>query len=66
MFENVDGRTPDAGVIGILMAHRGAFYLKAPTKTHLKMSSAANYCLIFLTNLSIKQHYVSNTLQETI
>ena len=50
MFENVDGRTPEAGVIGILMAHRGAFYLKAPTKTHLKMSSAANYCLIFLTN----------------
>ena len=25
MFENVDGRTPDAGVIGILIAHLGAF-----------------------------------------
>ena len=25
MFENVDGRTLDAGVIGILIAHLGAF-----------------------------------------
>ena len=25
MFENVDGRTEDAGVIGILIAHLGAF-----------------------------------------
>ena len=25
MFENVDGRTPDAGVTGILIAHLGAF-----------------------------------------
>ena len=25
MFENVDGRTPDAGVIGIQIAHLGAF-----------------------------------------
>ena len=25
MFENVDGRTTDAGVIGILIAHLGAF-----------------------------------------
>ena len=61
----VDGRTPDARVIGIIRAHQGVFYLKAPTKKHLKMSPAANYCLICLTNLSIKQHYASNTLQET-
>ena len=25
MFENVDGRTTDAGVTGILLAHLGAF-----------------------------------------
>ena len=25
MFENVDGRTTDTGVIGILIAHLGAF-----------------------------------------
>ena len=25
MFENVDGRTTDAGVTGILIAHLGAF-----------------------------------------
>ena len=25
MFENVDGRMPDAGVTGILIAHLGAF-----------------------------------------
>ena len=25
MFETVDGWTPDAGVIGILIAHLGAF-----------------------------------------
>ena len=25
MFENVDGRTPDAGVTGILIAHLRAF-----------------------------------------
>ena len=56
MFEKVDGRPPDARVIGILRTHLGAFYLKAPTKKHLKMSPAANYCLICLTNLSIKQH----------
>ena len=27
MFENVDGRTTDAGVTGILIAHLGAFGL---------------------------------------
>ena len=27
MFENVDGRTPDAGVINILIAHLRAFGL---------------------------------------
>ena len=39
MFENVDGRTTDAGVTGILIAHLGAFgsgELKIIGKTMLK------------------------------
>ena len=49
MFENDDGRTPDAGVTGILIAHIGAFS-SGELKMHLKISSAANICLALLRN----------------
>ena len=38
MFENVDGRTEDAGVTGILIAHLGAFG-SGELKISLRISS---------------------------
>ena len=50
MFENVDGRTTDAGVIGILIAHLGAFgsgELKCTKNKKIKWPLIANLSLIF-------------------
>ena len=43
MFENVDGRTTDAIVIGILIAHLGAFGSGEQIKTCKFQLKHANY-----------------------
>ena len=70
MFENVDGRTTDAGVIGILIAHLGAFgsgELKITQNTRRQnackeCNSYVRFCLHMLSRLCLSQLSPSYTV----
>ena len=51
MFENVDGRRTDAGVIGILIAHIGAFGSGGTHPSHCSCEITKYRLLIDLENL---------------
>ena len=46
MFENVDGRTTDDGVTGILIAHLGAFGSGELTNEIALISKALTLCIL--------------------
>ena len=48
MFENVDGRTPDAGVTGILIAHLRAFGSGELKSCHQAKITYAWICVVQL------------------